>query len=408
MHKLHFLIVDDDKLAAQMHASLLEKDGHKATIITTSTDVLKQIVKIKPDCILCDLMMPGLDGMDLFHEIRKLTNIKQPTFIILTGKVFDFDQRHSLEFGVNGYMTKPINTKTFVNDILEIMNGTIVIKFWGVRGTLPVPGKKSLKFGGNTNCVTMNIAKKHFFIFDAGTGIKELSNHLLKEKICPLKAKIFISHPHYDHINGLPFFVPLYMKGNEFEILGTHQRNISIEKLVANQMDSVYFPVTVKEFAAKINFHDLTEEKFNIDDVKVETMLLNHPGRCLGYRLEYKDKVVCYVTDHEFVLKDSPHYNQFGVDRMVSFVKDADVLIIDSTYSDEEYPKKIGWGHSCVSCVVEVADIANVKLLCLYHHDPDQTDKDIQAKLKFAIDLLNSRNSKTRCIAPHEGDEILV
>lgn len=408
MQKIHFLIVDDDKVAAQMHADLLEKGGHQATVITSSTDVLKQITKLQPDCIICDLMMPELDGMELFHEIRKLKNIKQPTFVILTAKVFDFDQRHSLELGVNGYLTKPINTKTFLDDLLKIIHETMIVKFWGVRGTLPVSGKDTNKYGGSTNCVTLSLAKKHYFIFDAGTGIKKLSNYLLEENIFPVKAKIFISHPHYDHINGLPFFVPLYMKGNEFEILGTHQRNVTIEKLIVNQMDSVYFPITVKEFGAKINYRDLKEERFAIDDVNVQTILLNHPGRCLGYRVEYKDKIFCYVTDHEFYSKDSPNYNQFDVDRVINFIHKADILIIDTTYSDNEYVKKVGWGHSSVSRVVEVADEAQVKLLCLFHHDPDQLDKDITAKLEYAISLLNSRNSKTQCIAPHKGDEIFI
>ena len=140
----------------------------------------------------------------------------------------------------------------------------MVIKFWGCRGTLPVSGAKSLKYGGNTNCITLTIANKHNFIFDAGSGIKELSNYLVKEKKFPYKAKIFISHPHYDHINGIPFFVPLYMKGNEFDFLCSHQGAISLEQCLSKQMDSVYFPVTMNEFSSTVTFHSLTEQTFQI------------------------------------------------------------------------------------------------------------------------------------------------
>ena len=138
-------------------------------------------------------------------------------------------------------------------------------------------------------------------------------------------------------------------------------------------------------------------------------MLLNHPGRCLGFRLEYKGKVFCYITDNEIYLKtDKQRYNQEEFDRLVAFVELSDVLIIDTTYNDAEYPQKVGWGHSPLSGVVDVADLAKVKLLCLHHHDPDQTDDDIDMKLVQAQKILTARNSTTECIIPCEGDELII
>jgi len=281
-------------------------------------------------------------------------------------------------------------------------------QFWGIRGALPVPGKKTIRYGGNTNCVTLTIGKKNFFIFDAGTGIKELSNHLIKQRKIPLSAKIFITHPHYDHINGIPFFSPLYLAGNEFELFGTEHSGNNIGNLISKQMDTIYFPITIEEFKAKLTFRDIGEEDFYIDDIHIQTILLNHPGKCLGYRVQYKNKSFCYITDNELHLKTSPQYNQETVDRLIHFISNTDILVIDSTYTDIEYLKKIGWGHSCVSQVVDIADKAKVKLLCLYHHDPSQYDKDIDLKLKKARSLLKSRHSKTRCIAPNEGKKIIV
>ena len=407
-HTFHIVVVDDDKSMAESSKTLLEKAGNKVTVFSSPKEALNQITTLNPDCIISDLMMPELDGLEFFLSVRKLPLAKQPIFVILTSKVFEFDRRRAFEMGVDGFLNKPARPETFVSDLMEIINKEMIVEFWGVRGTLPVPGEDSVKYGGNTNCVTLTLSRKHYFIFDAGTGIKKLSTHLIKQKRFPLSAKIFVSHPHYDHINGIPFFVPLYMKGNEFEFFGSPSGELSLEKVISGQMDSIYFPITLKEFAAKISFRDLGEETFTVDDVKIQTISLNHPGKCLGFRIEYNNKVFCYVTDHELYLENLPYYNQFETDRIIQFIHKADMLIMDATYTDAEYPAKIGWGHSSLTRVVDVADRARVMLLCLYHHDPDQFDNDIDLKLKLARTLLKSRNSKTVCIAPHEGDKINI
>ncbi|HSW71141.1 MAG TPA: response regulator, partial [Gammaproteobacteria bacterium] len=364
---LHFLVIDDDKQSIDLYKNLLEKAGHTVTALTSTVHALEQITKIQPDCVLCDLMMPNSDGLALFQKLRAQEDLTQPVFIIITAKNFESDHQRALELGVDGYLIKPIQPTTFVDKLLEIILGVMTVQFWGVRGTLPVPGEKTVRYGGNTNCVTLSIARKHFFIFDAGTGIKELSNYLVKHHLSPFTAKIFLSHPHYDHINGLPFFVPLFDKGNEFEILGTNQGDLTIENLVSAQMDGVFLPFTMKEFGAKISFRNLSEEDFFIDNIDVRTILLNHPGRCLGFRIQYKNKVFCYITDNELYPENSRHFNQFEWDRLLQFIKETDVLVIDSTYTDEEYQRKVGWGHTSVTRVVDLADQAKVKLLCLFH-----------------------------------------
>ena len=178
--------------------------------------------------------------------------------------------------------------------------------------------------------------------------------------------------------------------------------------MIAAQMDGLYFPVRLKQFGARVYFHNLQEEEFSIGDIVVRTKLLNHPGRCLGYRIDYKGRSICYITDNELDLEDSNFYNPFYVKRLIEFIHGCDVLITDTTYTDEEYPSHVGWGHSCVSRVVDLADRAQVKTLYLFHHDPDQSDDDIDAKFESAKKQLRQRKSKTVCLAPREGDSFKI
>jgi phosphoribosyl 1,2-cyclic phosphodiesterase len=198
------------------------------------------------------------------------------------------------------------------------------------------------------------------------------------------------------------------MKGNKFEFFGANHSETNIKELISNQMNNIYFPVTIKEFSAKLSFKNITENSFYVDDLHIQTISLNHPGGCLGYRVQHKNKSFCYVTDNELYLENSPQYNQQDVDRLIHFIKDADLAIMDATYSNKAYPAKIGWGHSSVGRVVDVASKANVKLLCLHHHDLDNTDRDIHLKLEFAKKWLKTHKSKTRCIAPKEEEIICI
>ena len=279
----------------------------------------------------------------------------------------------------------------------------IRVTFWGVRGTLPVPGPHTVRYGGNTSCMTIAFGNDNLFIFDAGSGIRELSRHLIAGESRRCDAKIFITHPHWDHINALPFLAPLYIPGNRFEIHGPSNGGMGIRKLVGSQMDGVFFPITMREFGAKLSFRDLQEETLEIDGIEIKTMLLAHPGNCLGYRVNYCGTSICYVTDNELFPPDTPEHDKGYVEKLIGFVHDADMLVTDSTYTDEEYTPKIGWGHSSVSQVVDLAHRARVKALYLFHHDPEQDDRGIDAKLSTARNALEKLRSDTVCYAPAEG-----
>ena len=402
--KLRFIVVDDDPDFVGYVIALLESKGQTVKGIVGSDTALKEIVEAAPDCVLIDLMMPGTDGLELCKQLSARKELHNTKFIIVSGKPYEVDRARSFEFGAHGYINKPLNADTFLDSIFRIVDDKMELTFWGVRGTLPVPGEGSLKYGGNTSCVSIEFAKGQLLIFDAGTGIKSLSNRYSNDRRRRLEAKIFISHPHWDHINALPFFAPLYVPGNEFEIMGASHGDISMRQMISAQMDGTYFPIRIKQFGSRVYFRDLEEEEFSIGDgITIKTKLLNHPGKCLGYRVEYKGRSVCYVTDNELDLEDSEYFNPFYVKNLISFVEGTDILIADTTYSDEEYKTKVGWGHSCVGRVVDLAHEAGVKTLHLFHHDPDQTDADIDGKLEQAQALLKERESQTQCLAPTEG-----
>ena len=396
-------VVDDDPIITAMIKILLTDADWRVEVSNSSTQALSDIISNKPDCIVLDIMMPGLDGLELCKQIREQDGMAKTTIIMLSAKRYEFDRLRAYEFGADGYITKPVNPKTFSLELQRIVDDEINLEFWGVRGTLPVPGKNSLRYGGNTSCVTIRFQKERLFIFDAGTGIKVLSDHLMKTGRGKTSGKVFISHSHWDHINAIPFFVPLYIPGNEFEVCGPAQGNLSVREMVAAQMQDVYFPITMKEFGARVYFRDLHEDTYEIDGIEIQTMLLSHPGYCLGYRINHNGRSICYITDNEMYPEDTEFHDEAYNKKLEDFVRGADVLITDSTYFDEDYPTKIGWGHSCISEVTRLAHNAQVKALYLFHHDPDQHDDDIDRKLETVNNALRELNSDTICIAPAES-----
>ena len=402
---LRFHIVEDDPDIVAIVEQLLRAAGHQLTTSTDSHTAIDDIRERRPDCVLLDIMMPGVDGLELCRRIRQDESLRSMKIIMVTAKAFKFDERRSVELGADGYILKPIRPTTFVSRLERIVSNEFHLRFWGSRGTLPVPGRRSLRYGGNTSCVSLSFPGGGLFVFDAGTGIKELGDELMRsaERV---HAKIFISHPHWDHINGFPFFAPLYAPGNNFEILGPSYGKLTIAQLLTDQMEGAHSPMTTREFAGQVAFTDLNEGSFEVEGVEVRAMLLSHPGTCLGYRMELAGRSFCYITDNELFLPSSSYYSEHYVERLTTFIEGCDVLVTDAAYTDDGYLSKVGWGHSCVSQVAWLAHAANVKNLCLFHHDPDQDDEDIDAKLASVEKRLRELGSSANCTASAEGDLI--
>jgi len=402
---LHCAVVDDRPASANLAKALLETRGYKVTVHTSPEEAVRQIPKQRPDVVLLDILMPGMDGFEVCQRLRSCSELADTRVIMCTSKAFDFDRRRAADLGADGYVVKPLQSDNLFDAIDRAVANKMALTFWGSRGTLPRSGPGTVRYGGNTSCVSVEFPRGQIFIFDAGTGIRDLGQHLAARN-ARVEGKVFLSHPHWDHINAIPFFAPFYVQGNEFEILGPRQGDVTVRDMVNDQMHGVYFPITTREFAARIEFTDLGEGSFDFGDVNVQTMLLAHPGNCLGYRLNYDGRSISYVTDNELLLKTAPHYSQEFEDQLLEFIQGSDALIIDMTYSDEEYESKVGWGHSSVTQVVDLARRGRVKVLYPFHHDPSQDDADIERKLKTAEKLLEG--SDTRCAQPIEGESVHI
>lgn len=242
------------------------------------------------------------------------------------------------------------------------------VKFWGVRGSIATPSPRHIGFGGNTSCVEVSAGGRKI-IFDAGTGLRNLGQWMLKKDVD--HAHILMSHTHWDHINGFPFFTPAFVKGKSFTIMAGHvgDEEGGIRKVLSGQMAQPFFPVPLEAMQGRLDFEDFDAgDGFLLGpEVRVRTAPLNHPNGATGYRVEYKGRSMCYVTDTEHV-PGKPDRNVLGL------IEGADLVIYDSTYTEEEFPAKVGWGHSTWEEGVRLCQAANVKMLAIFHHDPDHED----------------------------------
>ena len=302
----------------------------------------------------------------------------------------------------------------------------IRIKFWGVRGSIPTPGPRTLRYGGNTSCVEINFPGIPRFIIDAGSGIRELGKELLQIKD-PVKAFIFLSHFHWDHIQGLPFFKPAFKPGNEFIIYGCDEPNVELSNIISMQMNPIYFPVAVEDMGARLEFRAIQEERLEVGGVTVDTKYMNHPGYTLGFRFTYNGKSVVYISDNEPFTNPfddntdaaagsrtpslEDRFERFVDDKeasLVQFIAGADLLIHDSQYFPDEYLQRITWGHSPYTYTVDLAIKARVKQLVLFHHDPDHDDATVEKIATLSNERLAEKGYPIPCAPAMEGEVLEI
>lgn len=268
------------------------------------------------------------------------------------------------------------------------------IKFWGVRGSIPVSGKQYLKYGGDTTCVEITTADGETIIIDAGSAIRKVGNKLLKEK-----KNIFhllITHTHWDHLLGFPFFKQIYQKQNIIHLYGNASSKGSIETIFSDVMKPPNFPVDYANISCEMNYKVVNSDSFKIGSVKIETIELSHPNGGNGYKFTENGKVFVFLTDNEITYT---HPGGKTIEEYIEFSKDADLFVHDSEYTREDYKYAKTWGHSVYNDVLDFALKANVKSYGLCHHNQDRTDKEIDAIVKDCRKTISEQETSLNCFA---------
>jgi phosphoribosyl 1,2-cyclic phosphodiesterase/FixJ family two-component response regulator len=433
------LIIEDDEDSRRAIAALFARADWKVLEAADGDTGVELAIRNRPEVILCDLLMPKSNGFQVCRTIRKQL---QPTkIIVVSGRDYPVDRASALEAGADEYLLKPITWELLCETIDRLLPtiprkpsatkspeelGSVLarLKLWGVRGSLPVPGPATVRYGGNTSCVEVR-ADGEIIVLDAGTGIHALGLALEKE-LGPqtIRLTILITHTHWDHIQGLPFFSPAYNGKNLIRILGYEGARAGLGTILAGQMETSFFPISLHELPSHLAIEELKEMEFHIGKVKVQAKFVNHPGICAGYRLFTSAGSIAYLPDnepYEALKLQLAGKGKDGIDdeearnfaeteraKMIEFLRDCDVAILDAQYTDEEYERHIGWGHSSLSSVVRLALDANVKKVLLFHHDPTHDDDMVDQMIERARELVSQSGKAMLIEGAREGMEILL
>ena len=292
------------------------------------------------------------------------------------------------------------------------------LRFWGTRGSIPSPGPSTVRYGGNTPSVEVRTPTGSLVLLDAGTGIRELGRSLIASANgSPITGDIFLTHAHWDHIQGIPFFAPAFQPGNRFTIWGAKSLAASIRRVVRDQMSPVVFPVAFEDLAATFDFRELTDERHASDGFDVRAFPVRHPGGALGYRFAARgpgsdstetSAAFVYISDNELRGGEAGAASDRWRARLVDFIRGSRLLIHDATYTDAEYESHRGWGHSTYTDAVSLALDSGVETLVLFHHSPERADDEIDVLLEECRRRVEASGHSLRVVAAAEGMELRV
>lgn len=431
------LVIDDSITSRMLVAHWLREEGWQVIEAEEGEEGLQLSREHCPDVVLCDLMMPRCNGYTVCRTIRSQgEGGRRPRIIVMTASDYGADRENAREAGADDYLVKPLNRERLMEILAAVeaggirassreaptvadeTPGPVSVRFWGVRGSLPTPGPETIVYGGNTSCVEVR-TDGEIIILDAGSGIRRLGLALSREfEGRPMTLTLLLTHTHWDHIQGFPFFVPAYKTENRLRILGAEGARSGLEKTLSSQMESPYFPISMRQMPGNIVIEELKDMRAMVGPVEVSSFFLHHPGICVGYRLAMRGGSIAYLTDHEpferFMKlsgKNSSEevaYARGEDQKLVDFIDGADVLIIDSQYAADEYSNRVGWGHGCVDDVVAIAIKARVKQLFLFHHDPDHDDAFITQMVEHGRRLAREAGSELCVEAARERSEFRI
>ncbi|MGI9087808.1 MAG: response regulator [Chthoniobacterales bacterium] len=433
------VLIDSDALSRALLSQCLSGQGWRVLEADNGDAGYDLVVQYQPAAVLCSLRTPKRNGFKVCRAIREEPELTKTRVILTSVSQFANDRDSAFAAGADDYLVKPIDPA----DLLRVLEkcdeaasaqdgaepvkpkapaGPTRIRFWGVRGSIPTPGAETTLVGGNTSCVEVRVGDQ-VLILDAGSGIRRLGQSLMKEfRDMPVNITLLVSHTHWDHIQGFPFFIPAYNPRVNIRILGYEGAVHGLRGALFEQMQSAFFPIGLNQMASRVTFEELEDMEFDLGEIKIRSMFANHPGICLGYRLCTPAGDVCYLPDHEayerFEIqrqRDAGETSAAGLDharlqdeQVVEFLRDADVVMADSQYDLAEYEQRRGWGHTCADDTVDLAMRAKVKQLFLFHHDPDHDDKKIDAMVAHGEARVREKGGNLKVAAAREGSEFVL
>lgn len=444
--KHRILVAEDVRAISARMVHALEALGFEVAVARDGEECLAMVGESKPDLLVLDLMMPRLGGMAVLERLRADPATRDLGVIVCTAKDFGIEMKRATELGAAGFIVKPFAIETLEEKVLDFFSpqdGTKTkpppragsrpatsssagpgdrpavyrpdvdrsrprVVLWGTRGSIPVSGPKYVRHGGNTSCMEF-IRGDQRLVFDAGSGIRELAGTLARD--CPRRLHLFITHTHWDHIQGFPFFTPIYRPDCEIIIYGERGFGKDPEALLGGQLDRDYFPIEREDLRAKLDFRFLTDDPIEIDGIRVSRDFTLHPGATVAFRIDCPEGSVAYVPDNEFLRGYLGSPEQIGPESedvipqepLIRFLDGVDVLLHEAQYTADEYPHRIGWGHSNLSNACTLAKLARVKKWIVIHHDPAHDDAFLEEKLNVTRRIMRDIGHPIEVVHGHDG-----
>lgn len=430
------LLAEDVKVVARVVSKALRSCGFEVEIAEDGQKCLDMISAFAPQLVILDIMLPKVDGINILKQMRSGPG-SDIGVILYSAKLFRTEVRIARELGVFDVVEKSADTGLLLScveeyfaaggkagisreDIASEEQGAVEIfdlpletdrgtaRLWGTRGSIPICGPPFMRHGGNTSCMAIT-CDEHTLIFDAGSGIRDLGGALMQ--LPRHKIHLFITHTHWDHIQGFPFFTPAYVPGFEIEIFGGRGFGKDLESVFRGQLDSDYFPVQLEDMCASLQFKQLEEKPIEIGRATVTWELAHHPGATVCYKIDIDGKTVVWMPDNEFLggyfgspLEVTADSDIVVLHRpLLEFLSDVDVLISEAQYMNSEYPQKVRWGHSSVSNACLLAKLARIKKWIVTHHDPTHDDAFLDRKLAVTKQMLQLIDCPTDVVHGYDG-----
>lgn len=435
--KRRVLVVDDDPGLRSLATAILSGE-FEVLEAEDGLDGWEKARSWRPDLVITDIMMPLMHGYELCARLKGPEGIKGVKIIVASSKPFATDKSQAIVAGADAYIVKPFNTDDLLNRTRDLLAGgttarslpapaphlpgpaarpsvpaslpgpaellPVYVKFWGTRGSCPTSGTNTVRYGGNTSCTEIRIGDTPLII-DCGSGMRDLGDALTREFTGrPVKGYIFVGHTHWDHIQGFPFFTPLYNPRNTFTVYSVRGAHSGLRNIFSDSMALDYFPIPLSSLASRLDFVEL-EGAVDIGAAKISFHHLNHPGVCIGFRIEVQEKVITYLSDHEGFVKlggDGDMARRQDAE-VAGFARGSDLLILEAQYTEKEYASRKGWGHGTYDDAVRFAADTGAKRLAIFHHDPGHTDEIMDENIKYCRELLWRDGAETDCFAARDG-----